>query len=273
MNNFQEKIQKLENELKLRNYSYKTIKAYKTCIKYFLEKVKKELNNITENDIVDFLLFLQNQKKAPKTINLYKQSIKFFFTNIVKSNFKIDIHFSKEAKKLPVVLTKNEILEIIKNIKNTKHKFIISIAYWAGLRVSDVINLKVWDFDLENLTIHIKWGKWQKDRITIFPEVLKKDIIKLSWLKKWNELLIESERWWKLTPRTLQKIFSEWLKKAWIKKQATFHSLRHSFATHLLENGIDIRYIQDLLWHSNIKTTQIYIKVMNPKLNNIKSPL
>jgi len=263
----QEYFDKLEKELKLRNYSFQTIKAYKTCVKYFLEKVKKEPKNITENEIIDFLLFLQDKNKAPKTINLYKQAIKFFFNEVVKSDLNIDIHFSKEAKKLPVVLTKNEILKIIENIKNSKHKFIISIAYWAWLRVSEIITLKVWDFDLETLTIHIKWAKWQKDRITIFPESLKKDIIKLYWLKKWKDLLIESERWWKLTTRTLQKIFSEWLKKSWIKKQATFHSLRHSFATHLLENWIDIRYIQELLWHANIKTTQIYTKVMNPKIN------
>jgi site-specific recombinase XerD len=150
---------------------------------------------------------------------------------------------------------------------------LISLSYWAGLRVSDVINLKVWDFDFENLTIHIKSWKWNKDRITIFPESLKIDIMKLVEFKKWDELLIESERWGKLSERSLQQIFKNALKKSAIKKQATFHSLRHSFATHLLENWVDIRYVQELLWHSSIKTTQIYTKVMNPKINNIKSPL
>ncbi len=266
-------LEQLQQELKLRNYSLRTIKSYNICINYFLKKVTKEIDNIIEKDIVDFLLFLQDNKKAPKTINLYKWAIKFFFNEIVKSNFKIDIHFSKEAKKLPVVLNKNEILKLLNIIKNKKHKLIIALSYWAGLRVSDIINLKVWDFDLENLTIHIKSWKWNKDRITIFPESLKKDIIQLSQLKNWNELLIESERWWKLSERSIQKIFSETLKKSWIKKEATFHSLRHSFATHLLENWTDIRYVQDLLWHASIKTTQIYTKVMNPKINNIKSPL
>lgn len=180
---------------------------------------------------------------------------------------------SREAKKLPVVLTNNEIKSIIENIKNEKHKFIISLSYGSGLRVSDTINLRVWDFDLENLTIHIKWWKWQKDRITIFSSSLKKDILKLSQLKVWNDYLIESERWWILTTRTLQKIFNDALKRSWIKKEASFHSLRHSFATHLLENWTDIRYIQELLWHSSIKTTQIYTKVVNPKIKNIISPL
>jgi len=269
----QEFLLKLEKELKIRNYSARTIKSYNICIKLFLEKLDKDANDIKEDEIIDFLLFLQDKKKAPKTINLYKQAIKFFFTNIVKSNIKIDIHFSKESKKLPIVLNKEEIQKILENIKNTKHKFIISLSYWAWLRISEIINLKVWDFDLENLTIHINLWKWNKDRITIFPEKLKNEIVNYSNWKSWKDILIDSQRWWKLTTRSLQKIFSEALKKSAIKKQATFHSLRHSFATHLLENWTDIRYIQDLLWHSNIQTTQIYTKVMNPKINNIKSPL
>lgn len=269
----QELLRELERTLKIRNYSPKTIKSYKTCIKLFLEKINKEVEQIKEDEIIDFLLLLQEQKKAPKTINLYKQVIKFFFKEVIKSNLKLDIHFSKEVKRIPVVLTKNEILRVLEQIKNTKHKFIISIAYWAWLRVSEVINLKVRDFDLENLTIHIKWWKGNKERITIFPESLKNEILNYSLSKEWNEILIYSQRWWKLNVRSLQKIFKIALNNAWIKKQATFHSLRHSFATHLLENWVDIRYIQELLWHANLQTTQIYTKVISPKINNIKSPL
>ena len=269
----QENLLRLEKELKLRNYSIKTIKAYTICINYFLKKLNKNIDDITEKNIIDFLLFLQDNKKAPKTINLYKQAIKFFFNEVLKSNIKLDIYFSREAKKLPIVLNKNEILKLLETIKNTKHKILISLSYWAGLRVSDITNLKVWDFDFENLTIHIKSWKWNKDRITIFPELLKIDIIKLIELKKWDDIFIESERWWKLSERSVQQIFRNALKKSWIKKDASFHSLRHSFATHLLENWVDIRYVQELLWHASIKTTQIYTKVMNPKINNIKSPL
>lgn len=269
----QENINRLTRELKYRNYSPKTIKAYSTCLKYFFEKLKKEPENITNDEIIDFLIFIQSQNKSPKTINLYKESIKFFYKNILKSEKEIDIKFSREAKKLPVILTNQEIQNIIDNTKNNKHKLIIALSYSAWLRVSDVITLKVWDFDIENLTIHIKSSKWQKDRITIFSNKLKNDILNLSAWKNWNDLLIESERWWKLTTTTVQKIFKNALNKSWIKKEATFHSLRHSFATHLLENWTDIRYIQELLWHSNIKTTQIYTKVMNPNIKNIISPL
>lgn len=263
----------IERELKYRNYSPNTIKAYTSCIKYFLEYIKNDISKISKEIIIDFILQLQSKSKSPKTINLYKDSIKFFCKNIININLDFDIKLSKESKKLPIVLTKNEVEKIINTIINKKHKFIIALSYSSWLRVSEVINLKVWDFDLENLTIHIKSWKWQKDRITIFSEKLKNDLKNLSAWKSWNVLVIESERWWKLTTRTLQKIFSESLKKSWIKKNATFHSLRHSFATHLLENWTDVRYIQELLWHSNIKTTQIYTKVVTPKLKNIISPL
>lgn len=273
MEKYQEYLLRLERELRYRNYSPKTVKAYTTCIRYFLARVDTIPDNISREEIVDFLLFLQSQKKSPKTINLYKEAIKFFYREVLKQEQEIDIRLSREAKKLPVVLTKSEILQIVDSIKNEKHRFIIRLSYSAWLRVSDVINLQVWDFDFENLTIHIKWWKWEKDRITIFSESLKKDILKLSQLKSGNELLIESERWWPLTTRSLQKIFTQALKKSGIKKIATFHSLRHSFATHLLENGTDIRYIQELLGHASIKTTQIYTKVMNTNIRNIQSPL
>lgn len=266
-------LDQIWDELKFRNYSPKTIKSYQICIRIFLEYLKNDISKISKENILKFIFYLQDKWKAAKTINLYKEAIKFFIKNILKLDIEINIKLSKVPKKLPTILSKKEIELIIQNIKNIKHKFIISLWYSAWLRVSEIINLKVGDFDIENLILHIKWWKWQKDRLTIFSEKLKEDIIKLSWLKKWDELLIESERWWKLTTRTIQNIFNNSLKKSWIKKDASFHSLRHSFATHLLENGTDIRFIQELLGHSSIKTTQIYTSVMNPGLRNIRSPL
>jgi site-specific recombinase XerD len=127
----QDYLLKLERELKYRNYSVKTIKAYSTCIRLFLNKVNKNPEIITRNEIIDFLLFLQTKKKSPKTINLYKESIKFFYKEILKQKQELDIKFSREAKKLPVILTKNEIIKIIENTKNNKYKFIISLSYSA----------------------------------------------------------------------------------------------------------------------------------------------
>jgi len=162
---------------------------------------------------------------------------------------------------------------VISSIKNLKHKLIISLAYGAGLRVSEVVNLKIKDINLDELTIHLKNAKGKKDRITIFSEKIKNDLQNLIAGKNLNDYLFESERGGKLTERTVQKVFENALRGAGIKKDATFHSLRHSFATHLLENGVDVRYVQELLGHANIRTTQVYTKVTNPKLKNIKSPL
>lgn len=266
-------LEKLQRELKYRNYSPKTIKTYSTCVTYFLQKIASKIpEEVSRDEVIDFFLFLQTQNKALKTINIYKESLKFFYREVLKMEKNIDIKFSREAQKLPVVLTRNEIEKILEITKNKKHQFLLSLSYGSGLRISEVTNLKVGDFDLENLSIHIKCGKGSKDRITIFPEKLKNDIIELSKLKNGNDFLIESERGGSLTTRSLQKIFQNALQKSGIKKPATFHSLRHSFATHLLEAGTDVRYVQELLGHKNIRTTQRYTQVTNLSLKNIKSP-
>lgn len=186
---------------------------------------------------------------------------------------RINLKFAKRSKKLPIVLSREEIKSVIDAIRNPKHKLIISLAYGAGLRISEVVNFKVKDINLEELTIHLKNAKGKKDRITIFPEKIKNDLQGLIAGKNLNDYLFESERGGKLTERTAQKVFENALREAGIKKDATFHSLRHSFATHLLENGVDVRYVQELLGHQNVRTTQIYTQVTNPKLKNIKSPL
>ncbi len=260
-------------ELKYRNYSPKTIKSYLFCIKGYLENKKNNLENLNENHIKNFLLNKYTFGKSSQTINLYLNAIKFFYRDVLKNQQKINLKFSKRSNKLPVVLSKKEIKQIVENIKNPKHKLIILLSYGAGLRVSETINLKIKDIDTDEHKIHLKESKGKKDRITLFPIKLSDDIKNLLAGKNKNDFLFVSERGGKLTTATPQKIFQKALKKSKIKKEATFHSLRHSFATHLLENGTDIRYIQELLGHQNIRTTQIYTQVVNPSIKNIKSPL
>ncbi len=268
----QQELDKIKDELKLRNYSGKTIKSYLLCLKYYFI-FNKDHKKLDENNIKKFLLELKTKNKSPQTINLYLNAIKYYYRDILKLNKKIDIKFSKRNLKLPVVLSKSEIIKIINSIYNKKHKLIIFLAYSSGLRVSEVVNLKVKDIDLENLVIHIKSSKGRKDRITVLSGKIKKPLSKLIVLKDKNDLVFETERDGKYSTRTLQKIFSNALSKSNIKKDATFHSLRHSFATHLLENGTDIRYVQELLGHNSIRTTQIYTHVMSPNIRNIRSPL
>lgn len=269
----QEYLEKTRVELKLRNYSIKTIKAYLGCLREYFDFKKINPERIDEEKIKQFLLNKQDKNYSSQTINLYLNAIKFFYREVLKIPQKINLKFAKRSKKLPVVLSREEIKSIIEQIKNPKHKLIISLAYGAGLRVSEVISLKVKDINLDELTVHLKDAKGKKDRLTIIPESIRNDIKILISEKSLDEIVFASERGGKLTERTAQKIFENGMKKAGIKKGATFHSLRHSFATHLLENGVDVRYVQELLGHSNIRTTQIYTQVTNPKLKNIKSPL
>lgn len=266
-------FKKSEELLRLRNYSSKTIKSYLFYIKDFLLFAKQEKITDKNEAIKCFLLKRQGRGNSPQTINLALNAIKFFYREVIKLQDKIDLKFAKTNKRLPVILSHAEIEKIISNINNNKHRLIVSLAYGAGLRVSEVVNMRVKDINIAELTIHIKEAKGKKDRITVFPEKMITDIQNLIAGKQGNNFIFESNRGGKLTTTTAQKIFEKALNKTGIQKDATFHSLRHSFATHLLENGVDVRYIQELLGHNNIRTTQRYTQVTNPSIRNIKSPL
>jgi site-specific recombinase XerD len=266
-------LHKTEIELKLRNYSPKTIKSYLRCLNDYFSRKPSGPENIDIIFIKNFLLDKKERGLSPQTVNLYLNAIKFFYRDVIKSYQKINLKFAKTSQKLPVVLSRTEIEKIINSTQNRKHKLLIALSYGAGLRVSEAINMKIKDIDLEELTIHIKNAKGNKDRITIFPEKLKAALKEITALRDKNDYVFASERGGKLTERTAQKVFGNSLKKATINKDASFHSLRHSFATHLLENGVDVRYVQELLGHQNIRTTQLYTKVTNPSIKKIKSPL
>ncbi len=281
----------LEDELNIRNYSGKTIKSYAYAVKCYLSFKAHDFKSLDIENIRHFLLQKHQMGAAGQTINLLLNGIKFFYRHIIKTNENIDIHFAKKEKRLPVVLSRTEIEKLITAPSNIKHRLMLSLAYGAGLRVSEVVDLKLKDIDFDGLSIHLKAAKGKKDRITVLPEKLVKDMQNFSAYRDKNDYFFESERGGKLTVRTVQKIFEHAIQKISIRlersgspshqvpgglsfqKDATFHSLRHSFATHLLENGIDVRYVQELLGHANIRTTQRYTHVTNPYLKNIKSPL
>ena len=257
--------------MKLRNFSPRTIKAYVSALKFFFDFQKGDTDMKIEN-VRQFLLRKKEAGASPQTVNLYLNAIKFFYREIAKSSVKIDLKFAKRSLKLPIVLSREEILRIIEVIVNLKHKIMISLAYGAGLRVSEVVSLKVEDVDFAGLSLHLKEAKGAKDRITVFPERLIDNLKNLIAGKIHKDYVFSSERGGKLTTRTAQKIFERAMKRANILKPATFHSLRHSFATHLLENGTDTRFVQELLGHENIRTTQRYTQVTDLALRRIKSP-
>jgi len=269
----QQWLERVKIELKIRNYSPKTISAYLSCLEDYFSYKRVNLDKLDQDNIREYLLLKQAKEYSSQTINVYLNAIKYFYHDIIKSSEPFNIRFAKRNKSLPVVLSRQEIQDLLAKVKNTKHLLLLSLAYGAGLRVSEVINLKVRDLNLEELTIHFKEANGKKDRITLVPEKLVNDLKNLIGGRSGDDYVFASERGGKLTERTAQMVFEKALKLSGIKKEATFHSLRHSFATHLLENGIDIRYVQELLGHANIRTTQIYTHVTSPALKNIKSPL
>lgn len=262
----------LGQELVIRGFSKRTIKTYLEQNKNFLEFIKKSAKEVNAQDIKDYLLYLKGRGMTNTSLNLVISALKFYYQQVLRRKIFFGIKRPKREKYLPVVLSRSEIKCLLDSIANRKHKLIIALAYGAGLRVSEVVNLKVKDINLDELTINIRGAKGNRDRLTIFPEKLKDEINDFIAKHDKEDYFFTSVNGGKLTTRTMQKIFEHSLKKAGIKKDATFHSLRHSFATHLLENGVDVRYVQELLGHQNIKTTQIYTKVTNPRLRSIKSP-
>ena len=260
-------------ELKIRKYSPRTIKSYTLCLEQYFSYKRENLGIFDEENIKNFLSTLVDKNLSSSSINLSLQAIQFFYREIQKVPQKIYFRFAKKPQRLPVVLSHSEILSCIDHTVNGKHKMILSLAYASGLRISEVQNLKVQDIDFQSFVIHLKGAKGQKDRITPFSEKLVNGLRNLIAGKKAMDFVFESNRGGKLTTMSLSKIFQNALKKSGIQKPATFHSLRHSFATHLLENGTDVRYVQELLGHQNIRTTQRYTQVTNPSLKNIKSPL
>ncbi len=262
-----------DRALRLRNYSPRTKSAYLLYIKDYITFSKRAEFKNKQQAVEDFLLDKHKQGKSPQTINLALNAIKFLYHEVIKDPQKIDVRYAKRSKKLPIVLSRAEINKIIEATENPKYRLMISLSYGCGMRVSEVVNLKVADLDIDDLVVHIKGAKGRKDRISVLPEKLQNDLRNSIAGKYMSEFVFASNRGGNLTTTSLQKMFRQSLTKAKVHKPATFHSLRHSFATHLLENGVDVRYVQELLGHQNIRTTQIYTQVTNPSLKNISSPL
>jgi len=258
---------KLKKELKLRNFSRKTIKGYLYSVKKFLRYSKgKGLNKKVLEGYVIYYLKRQNPSSVAKDYF----AIKFFFDKVLHE--KIDLPTIKRNKVLPDILTIEEIRKLIDNTLNAKHKLIIKLLYGCGLRVSEIVNLKKLDVNFKEGLIHVRLTKGRKDRFVKIPDSIKGELE--SYIKIHDgKYLFESNRSGKLTTATIQAILKNSAKKTGIKKRVYPHLLRHSFATHLLEAGIDLHIIQKLLGHSDIKTTQIYTHISQALIKNIKSPL
>ncbi len=262
-------IEKLQERIKLRGYTKQTEKSYCYHVKDFLSFLDKSRLNLNEEGVKSYLLFLNLSNNS---VRLKIMAIKFFFLEVLKNpinNF--NIPNPKKHKILPKILSKEDIQKIINLNTNLKHRLIIKILYSSGLRLQELIDLKRNCIDFDRNLIFVKSGKGKKDRFTLLSQEIKLDLLKYYSSFNFKTDYVLEGRNKKYSKKSVQKILESSGKK--IGKKITPHMLRHSFATHLLESGIDIRYIQKLLGHSDLKTTEIYTHVSNKNLQNIKSPL
>jgi len=210
---------------------------------------------------------------SPEGERLAYQSIKFLYKNVIEKPIPVNIQKMRRQKRLPIVLRKDEIINILNTISNQKHKLMISMLYGSGLRLSEVISLKVGDFDLERRLLRVIGAKGNKDRMTIISPLLINDLEPYIVERRPGELLFITNSGNKYSRRTIQLIFEKALLKSRIQKPASCHTLRHSFATHLVESGVSVKVVQQLLGHSSIKTTSRYIHLAKEMNLNVVSPL
>jgi integrase/recombinase XerD len=269
----QDFLDRLKTELIISKNSPYTLRNYIKSNKLLLDFTEKNPNQINEQDVKSYIA-LNLSERSPISIIVFLSAIKYAYLSLLGKDPTNSIKRPKKEKKLPIVLTKNEIRTLIEIIDNKKSKLIVTLIYATGLRVSEITNLKVGDIFFEENVGYARQGKGKKDRMFNIPISLQKDLMKqVSKQKEINEDYLFSGMNGKLSERNIQKIISNAARKARIRKQVSPHILRHSFATHLLENSVDIRKIQELLGHADLSTTQIYTHISNEELKKIKSPL
>ena len=253
-------IGKLIEEVKLRRYSYQTGKSYISIVKNFLASGKTPR---------EFLLSYTNKSKS--TMRSVYFALKFFHENVLNTKFEERLPLARKSLKLPLVLSKEEISKMIDSTNNLKHRLVIMFLYYAGLRLDEARNLKWQDVDFDREIIHLKTAKGDKERVVFLHKKLI-EALRMYGVKGEGPIFV-SQREGKYNKRTIQQIIKSSSKKVGIKKNVTPHTLRHSFATHLLEAGADIRYIQQLLGHKDLKTTQIYTHVANKDIKKLANLL
>lgn len=264
----------LERELKIRGLSRETIKAYLLYNHSFVDWVKRSPRDVGQEDVRRYLEHLVDRGSAASTVNVAINALKFYYAQILRRKFFFDIKHAKKSKYLPMVLSKEEAKRLLACIKNAKHYCVAALLYGAGLRVSEVVKIRMQDIDVSRGLLKVYQGKGKKDRYTLLPKQIMPHLEAQFRLKPMEAYLFSGAKGaGHLTTRSAEAIVQDAAKRAGINKPVSCHTLRHSFATHLLEAGTDIRYIQELLGHAKLATTQIYTKVSSQSLGAIKSPL
>ena len=268
-------LTKLEEAGKIRNLKERTIICYRNYVSYFLNYVGKDPSVLTCQDVRDFLLAKKDEGLTATTLNLYNSSVRFFYRNVLHILWD-DVLVPRMIKDhaLPVVLSPSEIERFLNAVDDIKYKAMFATMYSSGMRVSEVVHLHYDDISRTNMQIHVRDAKNRMDRYTILSH-RNLDLLTQYWFEKGRPRGILFPNQWTggyLTVSTLEQVMRRAIAEAELPRKATPHSLRHSFATHLMERGVDQRIIQALLGHRDPKSTEVYLHVSNKSLMGIRSP-
>jgi len=274
--NYREVPDSYKEKLAVMRYSQSTVNTYCNCFKEFINYHNtKDLNKITQPEIMAYLRFLVEERCVSSSYqNQAINAIKFYYEKVLGGERRVYyVERPRPEKTIPVVLSEKEIKDVIQSIGNLKHKTMIMLTYSGGLRLGELLNLKIRDVDSDRMQLIIRDGKGNKDRVTLLSIKVLEQLRNYFRAYHPKEYLFEGAAGGRYSERSIQQVLKRAVQKVRINKHVTMHTLRHSFATHLLENGTDLRYIQHLLGHSNSKTTEIYTHITTKGFDQIKSPL
>ncbi len=271
-----EVLAEMVKRMRLKGCSQKTVKAYTGHVKRLAKYYGKPVDQLDSVQVEEYLLSLvQDAGYAASSVNQAEAALKFLYREVLRQcEVVVNLPRMKQEKKLPDILTKQEVRQIISSVRNLKHRSMLAMAYSSGLRVGEVVRLTIKDVDSKRMLLHVRQSKGKKDRYTVLSAKALALLRDYARQYKPTEWLFEGAQPGKhISERAAQKVFEGACKKVGVIKDVSIHSLRHAFATHLLENGTDLRYIQELLGHSSPKTTEVYLHVTVSHISGIESPL
>ena len=267
-----EVLRKIQTELKISGMSKRTIQIYSDYNSKFLDFINKDPLEITKDDIKSYLAEIIDKNES-SSVALVTSALRYFYDGILEKGLMLKIKTPKYHRKLPDVLTRQEIQLILDNSGSLRNKLLIELMYASGLRVSEVASLKVSEINIPEKKGHLKHGKGNKERFFITSNKLLKDLSNYLESRKMDTEYLFPGKTGHIKTRAIQRVIERVAIRSGIKKHVHCHGFRHAFATHLLENGTDIRFIQELLGHINLQTTQFYTTIKEDTLRKVKSPL
>lgn len=271
-----ELIRKMQQDMEIQNYSPRTVEAYLFHVKRFQLYLHKPLDQVTVDDIRSYLYHVKKEKHYSRSsLHQAFSAIKYLYRHTLKMPIELrELKGPKRDQKLPLVLSANEIHAILNRTGNNKHRLVLMTLYSGGLRLNEGIHLRITDIDSQRMTIRVRQGKGNRDRYTLLSTVLLKEL-RLYWLRERPDpwLFPGQKKNKPLSETTIQKAFQRARQDAGIRKEASVHTLRHSFATHLLEQGVNLFTIKELLGHKSIRSTLIYLHLQKPGTAHIVNPL